>query len=555
MTQRLSINEKILAIATRIRPGEGLPTWSLIANAFFLLYSHYLLKVVRETLLLSTGSALDKSLANALSALAISGVIFVYTIFYKKFQRQSHRSLLTVFVNSFFFINILIFFGLISIDIKTPMVFYVWQSIYGILIVSHFWSFCADLMNQKSGKRLFPPIMIGASIGAWIGSLSADWVYGISGINSVLIAALICLLFATRLSIFAESRLPVSSKNKTLQLSDKDSSFSFHEGFRLLFSHRYLTYVAAFVILMNWINTTGEFIFAAYVKDAVQAAVLADDSLTQSALITGHYSTYYTWINLLGFLIQALLVSRLFRWFGITGSLLILPLVSIVAYGFIAFIPIFLVAKIAMIVENSTSYSIANTTRNALYLPLNRNDKYLGKTTIDTFCWRLGDLIQFGVIFAGLNWFGWEKIAFVWFNLGLSLLMLLVCYRIGRLYRQHDQAIHSSNPPILAEKIPAFDLCPGRKVQARISEGLFYDPDPGDALRYFLTTEQNGRLPDWIEFDRHNLLITFSPPEGDEGELTLKLRVTDADELSCETEIRVRWSNSLRMSEQLITVR
>ena len=41
-------------------------------------------------------------------------------------------------------------------------------------------------------------------------------------------------------------------------------------------------------------------------------------------------------------------------------------------------------------------------------VPASRPDaKYEGKTAIDTFFWRIGDLIQAGVVFAGLHWLDW----------------------------------------------------------------------------------------------------------------------------------------------------
>ncbi|TQV71044.1 hypothetical protein FLL45_22215 [Aliikangiella marina] len=551
MANRLHFGEKLLSVATRIRPGEGPSTWMLIGNAFFLLYSHYLLKVVRETLILTNGSAMDKSLANAISALTIGFVVFVYGIFYKHYQDKSHRYGLTVMVNGFFFVNILIFLGLIAIDIKTPMVFYVWQSIYGVLLVSHFWSYCADLMNQKTGQRLFPPIMIGATLGAWFGSLSADWVYGQAGINSVLFAAVICLVGATYLSMRAELKLPEESKNHKIDVEDQEEHISALEGFRLIFSKKYLIYVAAFVLLMNWINTTGEFIFASYVKDTAAAIAATSPNLSEADLITRYYSTYYTWVSSLGFLLQTFLVARLFRWIGIKGSVLILPVVMILGYGLLALVPIFIVAFLTMIAENSASYSIANTTRNALYLPLDRDDKYLAKTTIDTFVWRLGDLLQFGVIYVGLNSFNWETMEFVWLNLALSALMLLICYKISKTYGRDYEDSQTGNAPQIIGEIANFELSSGFRMRSKIPEDLFYDPDPGDALRYFLTTVQNTKLPEWIVFDKHNLHITFHPPKGTSGELKLKLRVTDADELGCEVEFDVRWSDSLPMSPHL----
>ena len=69
----------------------------------------------------------------------------------------------------------------------------------------------------------------------------------------------------------------------------------------------------------------------------------------------------------------------------------------------IAFLPIFAVVRIAKILENSTDYSIQNTTRHALFLPTSREAKYKAKQAIDSFFVRAGDLLQAGVVFVGTS--------------------------------------------------------------------------------------------------------------------------------------------------------
>ncbi len=54
--------------------------------------------------------------------------------------------------------------------------------------------------------------------------------------------------------------------------------------------------------------------------------------------------------------------------------------------------------------------------------------------TIDTFFWRLGDLIQAAVIFAGLNWFGMEYPHFALFNMLLAIGALFVAIEVGKHY-------------------------------------------------------------------------------------------------------------------------
>ena len=69
----------------------------------------------------------------------------------------------------------------------------------------------------------------------------------------------------------------------------------------------------------------------------------------------------------------------------------------------IALLPILAMVRVAKVVENSTDYSIQNTARHALFLPTSREAKYNAKQAIDAFFWRLGDLLQAGIVFTGVS--------------------------------------------------------------------------------------------------------------------------------------------------------
>ena len=114
--------------------------------------------------------------------------------------------------------------------------------------------------------------------------------------------------------------------------------------------------------------------------------------------------------------------------------MLILPLIALVGYGLVAFLPIFGIIRAVKILENSTEYSIANTVRHVLYLPLPAAHKFEGKTAIDTFFWRLGDVAQAGLIFVGLNWLGFDIQQFALLNTALVLVWIVVAIKVGQRY-------------------------------------------------------------------------------------------------------------------------
>ena len=100
--------------------------------------------------------------------------------------------------------------------------------------------------------------------------------------------------------------------------------------------NRYLMLIAAVAVLLNWINSTGGYIFAEWVSTLAAAA-----DAEKSSTIARLYGIFFTAATVLGFLLQIFLVSRIYRWIGVGGALLILPIIAMIGYGMIGFVPIF----------------------------------------------------------------------------------------------------------------------------------------------------------------------------------------------------------------------
>ena len=180
---------------------------------------------------------------------------------------------------------------------------------------------------------------------------------------------------------------------------------------------------------------------------------------------------------MVGLAIQLFLVARIYRTVGIRGALLIHPAVVAVGYGLLAvspllagFVPIFTIVRLVKIAENATDYSLMNTTRQALFLPVDRDSKYEGKTAIDTFFWRFGDLIQAGVVYVGLNWFGWTAPTFAALNLVLALVWIGLAVAIGREFgRKALENVTNVAPGREPDRGPR--LCSGPAARARDRRG------------------------------------------------------------------------------------
>jgi AAA family ATP:ADP antiporter len=82
--------------------------------------------------------------------------------------------------------------------------------------------------------------------------------------------------------------------------------------------------------------------------------------------------------------------------------------------------------------ENATDYSLNNTVRQLLWLPLSPALKYKAKQAVDTFFVRVGDVSSALLVALGSQAFGWDVRAFalanallalVWIALGVGILL------------------------------------------------------------------------------------------------------------------------------------
>ncbi|MCF6235761.1 MAG: hypothetical protein L3J70_05210 [Gammaproteobacteria bacterium] len=418
---------RVMSLSATIHNDEIGLTLRLAFRIFLILFAYYLLKPARESFILTDGSAELRSYSVALQALVLFIVIPLYSMLYKRVTGGKLYDRITIF-----FVVTLMGFWLAGVNgfaISVP--FFIWLGIFSVTQVAQFWALVTDLHQPKSGKRLFAIIGFGGSLGAVLGSSFASELFAYFGpYTLLLLAAAILLLSSLAVRINIPNQAVATRAEKAVDWN------AMLGGLHLVMKLPYLRILAIFVVLLNCVNSIGEYILASMVVDHFSDITSSEE---RGILIGEFYSDFFFWVNLASLLLQFFIVSRIYRLIGVSGAIVLLPLITTIGYTLIAFFPIFAVVRIIKIIENSTDYSITSTSRHALFLPVCTDSKYLGKTTIDTFFWRLGDLIQAGVVFTGTALFKLELGAFAVINILLSLLWLWVGIKIGRYYKYYTQ--------------------------------------------------------------------------------------------------------------------
>jgi AAA family ATP:ADP antiporter len=207
-------------------------------------------------------------------------------------------------------------------------------------------------------------------------------------------------------------------------------------GFALVMKSRYLGLLALLLVLLNIVNTVGEYILGRAVVMAADAQVAVQAGFDKEAYIGTFYGSYFFWTNVATIVIQAFLVSRIVKRFGMRGVLLALPLVALGAYGLAAAGAGLMALRSLKIAENSTDYSVNNTAKQMLWLPTSREEKYKAKQAIDTFFVRSGDMLAAGVVFLGTHGLALGVAGFARANIAVVLIAIFVAVLLLREYRR-----------------------------------------------------------------------------------------------------------------------
>ena len=428
--------ERFLGLFADVRPGEGVTVLLLMLNVFVLLCCYYIIKPVREALILGGEGAEVKSYASAVMAVVLVGLVPAYGSFASRVNRMRLISV----VSTIFVANLVLFYALGRMGVPhLGVAFFIWVGIFNQMIIAQFWSFANDVYTQEEGTRLFGIVAFGASLGAILGGRAATLLFGALGAYNLLLLAA-GLLAASLLLTAAVNRIE-SQAHDAHSRQAAVAPLGRASGFGLVLSDRYLLYIALLALVLNVVNTNGEYILGKTLSEAADRSIAAGDTGGLSPaefkrnFVGTYYAGFFTWVNTVGALVQLFVVSRLMQKLGVRAALFVMPLIALGGYALLAVAPLIAYIRAVKIAENSTDYSLQNTARQALFLPTSREAKYKAKAAIDTFFVRAGDVLSAGVVFAVTTLaFTTRTVALI--NIVMVLVWLLLVIAIGRRHAQ-----------------------------------------------------------------------------------------------------------------------
>ena len=473
---RRSTLERALGVVTEVKAGEGVTALLLTCNVFLLLTAYYVIKPVREGLVLAMKSGAEyKSYLSAAIAVALLFAVPAYA----RVASRLPKNKLVVGVTLFFASHLAVFWVLSKIpsaEQNLGLVFFVWVGIFNMMVVAQFWAFANDLYTQEQGKRLFALVGIGASVGAALGAYVTNFLKDTLGLGiyELLLVSSVLLVGCALLTQLAHAREQgVAARGRKHPFRDaaargadevKPDVGEREEGkegaFALVFRHKYLLSIAVFSLVFTFVNTNGEYILSVLVKAKAQeaaaaAGIVGDEAVRKftKSYGTSFYGDFFLWVNVIGVGLQMFAVSRIVKLGGLRLAFFILPVISLFDSVALLTLPAALamselsVLRPAKIAENATDYSINNTVRNMLWLPTSTEMKYKAKQAVDTFFVRMGDVASAGLVFIGGDRLHWPVRNFAIVNAGLIAVWLVLARNIVRENEAMTNLVVPKTPP------------------------------------------------------------------------------------------------------------
>ena len=373
----------------QVRKGEGAAVFASALSFFFILTALMVIRPARESLGMRRGIEAVRWLfiGTAVVTLAVNPIFALLV--------SRYRRIVFITATYVFFALSLVGFYLVlvgapgAIGEVSGMVFFVWFSVFNLFSTMVFWALMADRFSLEQSKRLFGIISVGGTMGAiagpWLASQLARPL-GTAGLLPVAATSLgLAVVAAWTVTRLQPRSLDAAADSGAPREVDDRAIIggSAWQGFRAALRSPYLLGISAYVLILTVIST-----FIYFTRLQMVAALGSDLDMRTSVFARIDLYTQLTTLVL-----QALVTGQLMKRLGVHLTLALLP--AMVSFGFVG---LAISASLAALIVLQAAFSamqraIVRPARETLFTVVSREDKYKSKAFIDTFVYRVGDVV------------------------------------------------------------------------------------------------------------------------------------------------------------------
>lgn len=418
-----SFSRRILAPIVQLRDGESTTALLMFAYSFLAMTSYNIVKPITRSKFID-GLGADNLPWVQLGAGVLIGIIMQG---YSKIVGRLPRKWAIPATQAGMVAVLLAFWVLFQTKAAwVPVAFYLMGLIFGILLISQFWTLANDIYDPRQAKRVFGFIGGGASLGGILGSaILTLFVTSVGTVNLLLISAFgltLCLILVGAIVKREESA------GKSALKTGEEKGVGGKEAIRLLRESPHLQTIALVIAFAA--------IGAAIIEQQLNLAAQAFKGQNATDSITAFLGQVQLYTSTIGFIIQVWLTSRIHRLLGIGFALMVLP-VSLGATAVVILFNAKLWAPgLARVLDTSLRYTVDKTTREVLFLPLPTDLKYQAKpfvdVTVDRFSKAIGALLTLVLIKPWGLGLTWQQLSYA--SLAVTGLWILMAIRARKGY-------------------------------------------------------------------------------------------------------------------------
>ncbi len=461
-----------------VRAGEGLVTLLLFSSLFLVVNFQYVAKTVRQSTFVDALGATRLPWVYLAVALLSYPLLRVYTRFADRVERHRLISFTCLLVAGV----TVGFWWLYRYPWNwVPAAFYVWTSIAFVLTISQFWSFANHSLDARQAKRLFGPIGAGGLLGGIAGGQVARWMNVWVGPRSSLLVGALLLIGLVFLIHAVHRRHPGDGEHGGASgLAKFEQSKG---GLRTIIGSRHLRLLAFGVVVM---------VVASQIVD-LQFNWAVERATSTLAERTAWFGNFFSVTGVLALVFQVVFTSRIHRSLGVGLAMRALPIVIGVGSAILllasGFAVEFTVATVLALKagESGVRYSLDQSTRELLFLPVGANLRVKAKAFIDVFVQRtakgLAALLLLPVTF------GWiTVIQAAWMTLALVGVWLLLS---GVTYREYVRAFRDGLKQRSVDSAVPINISDVKTVELLVQS--LGSPDSRQVLHSLEILDANGR--------------------------------------------------------------
>lgn len=356
----------------------------LIAFLYFfgLLTSYYMLRSVREAMGVRYGPENYSWLYTTIFAC----MLLAQPVYGALVSRFARRIFVPVIYGFFLLFIVGFYFAWQSPDRRDLMapVFYVWLSIANLFTVSVFWSYMTDVFSGDQAKRMFGFIAAGGSAGGLFGAVLTMLFADNIDIDGIFAISFLFMLMATICAAVLGRFAAAASQRSDAAEMDALVGGTSWAAFRLVLGKVPLRWLALFMILSG---VGGGILYA-------QQGFAVREMFSSDAERAAYFAQIDLYTNLMALLLEIFLARWLFMNIGTARVLTLMPLMLMAGFGILMMGPAVAMIAVFQVLSRGIRFAFGETALASCYTSLNREIRYKGKGFIDTFVYRLSDVIS-----------------------------------------------------------------------------------------------------------------------------------------------------------------